>query len=108
MINGQVIELHGFSDASTKAYAVAIYARVVEEDAVHTTLLCSKSRVAPVKTQTVPRLELLGAVLLARLMDSVIKAFSDSVSIDDVFYWTDSITVVCWIRNQRPWKQYVM
>ena len=106
--NGQVVELHGFSDASTKAYAAAIYVRVVEEDVIHTTLLCAKSRVAPVKTQTIPRLELLGAVFLARLMDSVIKAFSDSVSVDNVFYWTDSITVVCWIRNQRPWKQYVM
>ena len=106
--NGQVVELHGFSDASTKAYAAAIYVCVVEKDVIHTTLLCAKSRVAPVKTQTISRLELLGAVLLARLMDSVIKAFSDSVSVDNVFYWTDSITVVCWIRNQRPWKQYVM
>ena len=70
--------------------------------------ICAKSRVAPVKTQTIPRLEFLGAVLLARLMDSVIKAFSDSVLVDNVFYWTDSISAVCWIRNQRPWKQYVM
>ena len=91
----QVVELHGFSDASTKAYAAAIYARVVNGDAVQTTLLCAKSRVAPVKTQTVPRLELLGALLLARLMDSVLKALSDCISVDNVFYWTDSITVVC-------------
>ena len=60
--NGQVIEFHGFSDASTKAYAAAIYVRVVEEHVIHTTLLRRKSRVAPVKTQTIPRLELLGAV----------------------------------------------
>ena len=95
--NRHVVELHGFSDASTKAYAAAVYVRVVEEDVIHTTLLCAKSRVAPVKTQTIPRLKLLGAVLLAHLMDSVIKAFSDSVSVDNVFYWTDSITVACWI-----------
>ena len=106
--NGQVIEFHGFSDASTKAYAAAIYVRVVEEHVIHTTLLRRKSRVAPVKTQTIPRLELLGAVLLARLMDSVIKVFLDSVSVDNVFYRTDSVTVVCWIRNERPWKQYLM
>ena len=73
-----------------------MYGRVLEEDVIHTTLLRRKSRVAPVKTQTIPRWELLGAVLLARLMSSVIRSFSDSVS------------VVCWIRNQRPWKQYVM
>ncbi len=104
----QVIELHGFSDASTKAYAAAVYVRVVDEDVVHTSLMCAKSRVAPVKTQTIPRLELLGAVLLARLMDSVMKALSGIISIDNVFYWTDSITVVCWIRNNKNWKQYVM
>ena len=59
--NGQVIEFHGFSDPSTKPYAAAMYGRVVEEDAIHTTLLRRKSRVAPVKTQTIPRWELLGA-----------------------------------------------
>ena len=105
--NGEVMELHGFSYASTKAYAAAIYVRVVE-DVIHATLLCAESRVAPVKTQTIPRLEFLGAVLLARLMDSVIKAFSHSVLVDNVFYTTDSITVVYRTRNQRPWKQYVM
>ena len=77
------MELHGFSDASTKAYAAAIYVRVVDEvNDVHTSLMCGNSRVAPVKTQTVPRLELLGAVLLARLMDSVIKALSNSISVE--------------------------
>ena len=95
-------------DASTKAYAAAVYVRVVDEDVVHTSLMCAKSRVAPVKTQTIPRLELLGAVLLARLMDSVMKALSGIISIDNVFYWADSITVVCWIRNNKNWKQYVM
>ena len=70
--------------------------------------MCAKSRVAPVKTQTIPRLEHLGAVLLALLMDSVMKALSGVISIDNVFYWTDSITVVRWIRKNKNWKQYVM
>ena len=84
------MELHGSSNASTKAYAVAIYVHVVDEvNNVQTSLLCVKSWVVPVKTQTVSHLELLGAVLLARLMNSVIKALSNSVSADDIYYWTD-------------------
>ncbi len=101
-------ELHGFSDASQKAYAAAVYVRVIIGDIVQIMLICSKSRVAPLKSQSIPRLELLGAVLLARLMESLRNALSGRVSIDNEYYWTDSSTVLCWIQNQRPWKQYVM
>jgi hypothetical protein len=53
--NKQLIELHGFSDASAKAYAATIDVRVVNDDIVHTSLMCAKTCVAPVKTQTIPR-----------------------------------------------------
>ena len=53
--NKQLIELHGFSDASAKAYAATVYVRVVNDDIVHTSPMCAKTRVAPVKTQTIPR-----------------------------------------------------
>jgi hypothetical protein len=81
--------------------------RVVIGNVVQTMLMCSKSRVTPVKAQTVPRLELLGAVLLVRLMDSLRKALPDSILIDNVYYLTDSTTALCWIQNQGPWKQYI-
>nr|XP_012148434.1 PREDICTED: uncharacterized protein LOC105663534 [Megachile rotundata] len=65
----QSTSLHGFSDASTKAYAVAIYMRsVLCDGSIHTSLLVSKTRVASVKTVSVPRLELCAALLLARLL----------------------------------------
>lgn len=64
-----LIELHGFADASTLAYAAAVYIRVKSSDGrVNVVLLAGKSKVAPIKPLTVPRLELCAAVLLSRLV----------------------------------------
>ena len=99
-------QLHGFCDASEKAYAAVIYLCTVYTDSsVELCLVGSKTRIAPIKGQTIPRLELLGAVILARLMDSVHTALKSQL-LDRLFYWTDSYTVLCWIHNQKPWKQY--
>ena len=67
--------LHGFSDASEVAYAGAVYLRMVATNgAVHVTLVLSKTKVAPIKRLTIPRLELCGANLLATLLYQVRKA----------------------------------
>ena len=67
------IQIHAFSDASKKAYATAVYLRVEYEDGrVEVRLLSSKTRVAPIKQQTIPRLELLGALILARFVSSLV------------------------------------
>ena len=63
-----------------------------------------KTCVAPTKKQTIPRLELLGAVILSRLMKNVIASLPTPVS---TFYWTDSMATLHWIRTVKPWKQYV-
>lgn len=66
------IQLHGFSDASQRAYAAAVYLRPEYEDGrVQVELVASKTRVAPLKKQSIPRLELLGTTILARLMNTV-------------------------------------
>ena len=61
------IDLHSFSDASIKAFAAAVYLRLESEDNVLTTLVTSKTRVAPLKQQSLPRLELLGALISSKI-----------------------------------------
>ncbi|GFW52350.1 integrase catalytic domain-containing protein [Trichonephila clavipes] len=71
----EVIELHGFSDASQSAYGAVVYCKSITSDRnmlVH--LIASKSRVAPTKRTTIPRLELCAAVLLAKLVHRVKQA----------------------------------
>ena len=104
--SGAKIELHGFCDANGKVYACAICIRICYEDKVETLLLCSRSRVAPLTRQTIPRLELLGAVLLARLMVTVLEGLKGILS-DNVYCWIDSMTYLCWIQNVKYWGQYV-
>ena len=67
-------------------------------------LVASKTRVAPIKKQSILRLELLGANILARLINSVSKALASLITDPEVFFWTDSYTVLCWIRNDKTWK----
>ena len=101
------MELHGFSDASAQAYGAVVYLRAVYEDeSISSTIIASKTRVAPMKVQTIPRLELLAALILTRLVDTLKKSLESLPSLV-TYYWTDSTVVLHWIRNQRPWRQYV-
>jgi len=71
------IELHGFSGASEGAYGACIYLRSVDIlGNITTKLLCSKSRVAPLKRLSLPRLELCAAMLLADV-PSFFKSLED-------------------------------
>ena len=97
--------LHGFNDASEHAYAAVLYLSSTYLDGhVETNLLCSKTRVAPTKRQTIPRLELLGVLILSRLVHAVLPCLS---RMNSVYLWVDSMVVLHWIRNQKAWKQYV-
>ncbi|GFW59586.1 uncharacterized protein TNCV_3222371 [Trichonephila clavipes] len=70
---GRII-IHGFADASTAAYGAVLYAQSISEKDVSTRLLCSKSRVAPVKPITIPRLELCACVLLSQCLRKVLHS----------------------------------
>ena len=63
------IEIHGFCDASEDAYAAVVYLKsFYKSGKTHVALVMAKSKVAPIRRQSIPRLELCGAVLLARLL----------------------------------------
>lgn len=102
------IEIHGFCDASEKAYGACIYARQYHKEGTYSTrLLVSKSRVAPIKTVSIPRLELCAAVLLTELMQKTVSSLN-LPSVKEVFYWTDSTIVLAWLKStSREWKTFV-
>ncbi|XP_076646848.1 uncharacterized protein LOC143355683 [Halictus rubicundus] len=74
----QSLQLHGFCDASEQAYGACIYMRSKTNNKVQVQLLCAKSRVAPLKTQTLPRLELCAAYLLSKLYKTIMNTILNS------------------------------
>ena len=94
---GGKIELHHFADASTKAYGVVSYVRSISDD-VSCRLLSSKARLAPMKPLSVPRLELAAATLAVKCNWQLVRALAVKV---DVFFWTDSTTVLKYIKNEQ-------
>ena len=98
-------ELHLFSDASNDAFAAAAYLVCRYQDSSPSScLIASKCRVSPVKAMTIPRLELMGAVLSSRLAQSLLKV----ITADRTVFWTDSENVWYWVRNQsREFKPFV-
>lgn len=94
----QSYRLIGFCDASEKGFAAVIYIQVTDNQPADSVLLKAKSKVAPLKILSIPRLELCGALLLAKLMYSVLQNFS-SDQIADVYYFTDAQLVLTWLKT---------
>ncbi|XP_050338255.1 uncharacterized protein LOC126764636 [Bactrocera neohumeralis] len=100
------VSIHGFCDASEKAYAATVYLRVRTSNEVFVSLLLAKTRVAPVKTISLPRLELCGAVLLAETVESVVNNLE--LTHLKLKLWTDSTIVLAWIRKPPcSWSTFV-
>ncbi|XP_036149086.1 uncharacterized protein LOC118647752 [Monomorium pharaonis] len=102
-----LMELHGFADASNLAMAAVVYVRTETSDKEFSVrLACAKSRVAPLKRVTIPRLELCAALLLARLMKHTIETLD--LKETPIFLWTDSSATLAWITaHPSRWKDYV-
>ncbi|XP_046478683.1 uncharacterized protein [Neodiprion pinetum] len=101
------IEIHGFADASQSALGAVIYARTyINTHEVRVSLVCAKTKVAPLKKVTIPRLELCAANLLVRLMCHVEKTLNFENT--PVYLWTDSTVALAWIKSHPSrWKEFV-
>lgn len=92
-------QLHHFADASEIGYGAVSYLRLVDESGVkHCVLLMGKSRVAPLKLLTIPRLELSAATLAVKLHKFISNELE--LPIHNTKFWTDSTIVIQYIRNE--------
>ena len=102
------IELHGFSDSSLELYCAVIYLRFISDCGVTVSFLASKTKVAPRKKLTIPRLELLRCLLLSKLIKEVLEGVNGRIEVDDIYCWSDSKVALCWITGkEKSWKAWV-
>lgn len=93
------VRLHGFCDASNDAYCAIVYAVCTVYEENISRFITSKTKVAPIKKLSIPRLELLSCLLLAELMHGVCRVLKDVVIVDKKLYWSDSSVALAWIKG---------
>ncbi|XP_023310053.1 uncharacterized protein LOC108904648 [Anoplophora glabripennis] len=96
--------LHTFCDASKEAFAVVVFLRGVQNGEVFVHLLAAKAKVAPLKTWSISRLELMAAIIAVRLYTMCRKNLNSEL---ESFFWSDSTTVLSWIRRPEEWSTFV-
>ena len=92
-------ELHVFADASEAAYAAAAYLRITTSQHTSVHIIFSKSRVAPTEPHTIPRLELLAAVIGSRMITFLQTELP--LNFSTTVLWSDSSTVLHWLQSTR-------
>lgn len=98
-------QLHTFSDACQNAYATVTFLRTEYNGRIEVQLIQSKGRVSPLSKATIPRLELLGCLIGARLAQSSLE----TMELQDVqkYFWSDSTTAIAWIQRNSQWGTFV-
>ena len=93
------MELHIFCDASERAYGCSLYLRCVNKFGnIHISLICSKNKLAPLKTMRIPRLELQASHLAAK-MDHNVRTELSQLTLGQSTFWSDSTIVLAYIKN---------
>ncbi|KFD63100.1 hypothetical protein M514_24687, partial [Trichuris suis] len=101
------IELHSFSDASETAFGAVVYLRTISTSAtVNVSFLMAKTRIAPRRPLTIPRLELQAAVMAVRLVDTMKQEMG--LPVDRAVYWTASTTVLYWLHVPARMRSFVV
>ena len=92
---------HHFSDVSEKGYGQSSYSRIVDRNGnIHCTLLVGKSRVAPIKYESIPRLELTAATLSVKISNMLQKELDAEQRCNMIeYYWKDNTVALGYINN---------
>ncbi|GFY46696.1 integrase catalytic domain-containing protein [Trichonephila inaurata madagascariensis] len=98
-------QMHVFVDACIDAYAACIFLRTETSEGVNIFLVRAKSRVAPLKQVTIPRLELMASCIGARLAHSVQLALN--ITDIETIFWSDSMVTLFWLRDKGDWSVFV-
>ena len=93
------LEIHNFCDASSFAYGACSYLKIVDKNDISLySFLMGKARLAPIKTVSIPRLELTAAVLSVRLNAAMKRALNIEYCVSK--FWTDSMAMLHCIQNK--------
>ena len=101
------LSLHTYVDASESAYGAVVYARCQYEDgSVSTNIVAAKTRVSPNIATSIPRLELMGAIVGVRPTTRISEVLG--VKMTTSTFWSDSVNVLWWVRGRsRNFQPFV-
>ena len=106
IVESNEVQLHVFVDASENGYAAVVYLRFQEHGIIECAFVTAKTRVAPLKYVSIPRLELQAAVIGARLAKDVGE--THRIPVRKRFFWTDSRDVLSWLHSDhRRYSKFV-
>ena len=92
-------EVHGFGDASDRAYCAMVYLVCVTDSERYVRLMVTKTRVAPLAKQGTALLELMAGRITAQLTETVKNALQSRIQINSTYLWSDNITALYWIKR---------
>lgn len=106
LVTNTTFQLHTFCDASQQGYSAVVYLRAQFNNEISTSFVTARAKVAPVRQLTIPRLELMAAVMgyrLGRRINNILRVKNVSAT-----WWTDSTAVLHWLRTQATtYSQFV-
>ena len=92
------IQIHAFSDASEIAYATVVYLRILYDSGeVDVQFMAAKAKVSPLKQQSIPRLELIGATLMAKFVSTISCNLQEELghkTTVSTYFWVDSMVTL--------------